>query len=361
MEISSNLNNLINSIAWWVPFKKKRNDLRNNLLNCIDSEFKNIENTYDILLYNFIDNFFKKNNIKLDNQFINELLILTKKDIFFYKYDKDNNFIYLTKDNINLVTDFYNQVIVKEVFYDNLYDIDKYLDVNKQYVFFDIGCNKGYTTLYYSQKKYCKSIYSFELVPNIFRYAKKNIDINPVLKDKVHLYNFGLSNCNKTIKVAYYPFHDYLSSINKNFTDTISKLEKMEYVENYVKDTAYVLKEIIKENKIYNELVIKIDTEGSEYDIFDSLLNNYIDIFDKVKLFIGEFHFGTNGIDKKLEDLGFISYITGRDFIFYRPDQTRPDQTRPDQTRIICSGYIYIYNNLKFQKLQPTLQYKFAA
>ena len=44
-----------------------------------------------------------------------------------------------------------------------------------------------------------------------------------------------------------------------------------------------------------------------------------------------------------------------------RPDQTRPDQTRPDQTRIICSGYIYIYNNLKFQKLQPTLQYKFAA
>ena len=34
---------------------------------------------------------------------------------------------------------------------------------------------------------------------------------------------------------------------------------------------------------------------------------------------------------------------------------------RPDQTRIICSGYIYIYNNLKFQKLQPTLQYKFAA
>ena len=68
----------------------------------------------------------------MDNQFINELLILTKKDIFFYKYDKDNNFIYLTKDNINLVTDFYNQVIVKEVFYDNLYDIDKYLDVNSK-------------------------------------------------------------------------------------------------------------------------------------------------------------------------------------------------------------------------------------
>ena len=36
-----------------------------------------------------------------------------------------------------------------------------------------------------------------------------------------------------------------------------------------------------------------------------------------------------------------------------RPDQTRPDQTRP---RIICSDYIYIYSNLKYQKLQPMLQ-----
>ena len=42
--------------------------------------------------------------------------------------------------------------------------------------------------------------------------------------------------------------------------------------------------------------------------------------------------------------------------------QTRPDQTRPDQTRInICIDYIYIYNNSKYQKLQPMLQFKIAA
>ncbi len=47
-----------------------------------------------------------------------------------------------------------------------------------------------------------------------------------------------------------------------------------------------------------------------------------------------------------------------------RPDQTRPDQTRPDQTRPnyhICSDYIYLYNNTKYNKLQPMLQYKTAA
>ena len=43
-------------------------------------------------------------------------------------------------------------------------------------------------------------------------------------------------------------------------------------------------------------------------------------------------------------------------------DQTRPDQTRPDQTRPnICNDYIYIYNNSKYKKLQPMLQYKIAA
>ena len=41
-----------------------------------------------------------------------------------------------------------------------------------------------------------------------------------------------------------------------------------------------------------------------------------------------------------------------------RPDQTRPDQTRPE---IICNDYIYFYNNSKYKKLQPMLQYKIAA
>ena len=36
----------------------------------------------------------------------------------------------------------------------------------------------------------------------------------------------------------------------------------------------------------------------------------------------------------------------------------RPDQTRPN---ILYSDCIYIYHNTKTQKLQPTLQYKFAA
>ena len=47
-----------------------------------------------------------------------------------------------------------------------------------------------------------------------------------------------------------------------------------------------------------------------------------------------------------------------------RPDQTRPDQTRPDQTRLnfyIYSDYIYFYNNSKYKKIQPMLQYKIVA
>ena len=38
---------------------------------------------------------------------------------------------------------------------------------------------------------------------------------------------------------------------------------------------------------------------------------------------------------------------------------TRPDQTRPNI--YICSDYIYKYNNTKYKKIQPMLQYHIAA
>ncbi|KLI21966.1 hypothetical protein SU43_09440, partial [Brachyspira hyodysenteriae] len=59
----------------------------------------------------------------------------------------------------------------------------------------------------------------------------------------------------------------------------------------------------------------------------------------------------------------FIFTILGIKIVFkhkVRPDQTRPDQTRPDLI-IICSDYILLYNNTKYKKLQPMLQYPIAA
>ena len=44
----------------------------------------------------------------------------------------------------------------------------------------------------------------------------------------------------------------------------------------------------------------------------------------------------------------------------FRVKFKRPDQTRPDH-ELICIDYIYFYNNSKYKKLQPMLQYNNAA
>ena len=327
--IDKEIIDLVNKIVWWIPFKGKRNNLRNALIEKINCKCNNYTlNKYDKIIYDYIDILLNLKCVNINEKLKKDIFELSKNNIYFYDYDKYNDFIYLRKENLNFVTDSYNQIIIKEVFCNDLYNIEKYIDINNKYTFIDIGCNRGYTTLFYAKKYYCNKIYSFEIVNNIFKYALKNIELNEDIKNKVLLYNFGISNYDGKVKVAYCPFHDSVSSINSDAIDYLVNNESVEYVESEVRDFSKILGDIIKDNPKEN-IVIKIDTEGSEYKIFESLFNNEI-LFKQIKLFIGEFHFGTNGIDKKLEDLGFISYITGRDFIFYRPDQTRPDQTRPE-------------------------------
>ena len=332
--INDKILNLINKIVWWIPFKNKRNNVREELIN-------EIINFNDEILSEYIKVLLSEKKIPMNSKIEKDIIELSKHKIYFYDYNYDNNFVYLKKDNINFVTDSYNQIIVKEVFCDNLYNIEKYIDTNKKYVFIDIGCNRGYTTLFYAKKEYCKKIYSYEIVKNIFEYTKENININPDIKDKVILHNFGLSNYDGKIKVGYCPFHDSVSTTNKDFMNYLSKSEKIEYIESDIRDAFNALKEIFNNNEVEENIIMKIDTEGSEYEIFDSLLNNQKNIFDKIKLIIGEFHFGTKEIDKKLKKLGFENNIVNeREFVFYRAEQSRAeaehirsDQSRAEQSR----------------------------
>ncbi|WIH87735.1 class I SAM-dependent methyltransferase [Brachyspira pilosicoli] len=101
-------------------------------------------------------------------------------------------------------------------------------------------------------------------------------------------------------------------------------------------------KELLLNNKILNSDNCKISDEIDNINMRLSILDYKISIIiNKMAWWIP--------VKKWRENF--------RDKFKIRPDQTRPDQTRPDQTRIICNGYIYIYNNMKYQKLQPMLQY----
>ena len=83
---------------------------------------------------------------------------------------------------------------------DLLKQVDELLPNNS--VILDIGANVGNHTLYWLLKspKKAKHVYSFEVIDETYNILKKNVEINN-LKNKVTLYNFGLSNTNSSAKI----------------------------------------------------------------------------------------------------------------------------------------------------------------
>ena len=58
-----------------------------------------------------------------------------------------------------------------------------------------------------------------------------------------------------------------------------------------VKKASEILKPIIIGNDVKN-IILKIDAEGAEYDIFEDLRDNFPEIFDRVEIIVGDAHLG---------------------------------------------------------------------
>jgi len=163
----------------------------------------------------------------------------------------------------------------------------------KPKIIFDIGANIGITSIFLSKIFPNSSIYSFEPLIDNFEVLKKNT------RDykNIEVFNFGLGSRNGSFKV-------YLNEDVENFGGVSffpkRKGHKSEpYAECEVKNTNDVIKEI---GINYIDL-IKIDTEGAEYDILTSLNNK---IIKSVSWITGELH-GNRDFEllEYLDNLGF--------------------------------------------------------
>lgn len=144
----------------------------------------------------------------------------------------------------------------------------KNYDLNENSVVLDLGFYKGqFSNFIYNFYK--SNIYAYEGVPSVYEKYKKNIINN----EKINLFNYGLSNRNYETKISFNEDASSIYQINdKNFE--IIKLFDF-------KD------EVLKLN-IKNIDLIKINIEGGEYDLFDSIFkNNLIDMINVISV---QFH-----------------------------------------------------------------------
>jgi FkbM family methyltransferase len=167
--------------------------------------------------------------------------------------------------------------------------------INKKFKYpitvFDIGAHHGETIKLFIKNLNIKKIYSFEASPKNFLLMKENIK---VYKKKVEIYNFGLGD-----KIS----NSYIHQTQESSSSTINEINKdSRYFKRKLKILniknknlfsyklpiqLYTLDYFIEKNKIENVDLIKIDTEGYEFNILKGL-SKYN---KKIKLIYFEHHY----------------------------------------------------------------------
>lgn len=190
-----------------------------------------------------------------------------------------------------------------------LHDYDKSdFIINDDDVIIDIGAHIGLFALFASQ--FCKSgkIYCFEPVKENFDLLKSNVEINHI--QNIIMINAAVSAEDGIVSV-------YLNEDDAGHSMHINGTKKIE-----VKSVS--LRSIFNTNDFEKCDFLKIDCEGEEYNIINSLPKDYFDKIAKITL---EYHFADvkphllENLTKKLESyykVNIVSSMLGMGYLYAR-------------------------------------------
>ena len=203
-------------------------------------------------------------------------------------------------DGIKILQRFHTDYdFVPEVFYYNTYNIDL---GDEDCVVIDVGMNIGIASLFFASKSSVKKVYGYEPFPDTFDQAIANFGLNEVIiSQKIIPHNIGLSNKDEELDIA-------ISADESGYRDIFSPASNDNSVHIVCKDAGTIVNEIASDNKGY-KIILKVDTEGSEYDIFDSLKRN--DSFKRIDSILMEYHKGSDVLVKQLKEEGFKLLMPG--------------------------------------------------
>ena len=218
----------------------------------------------------------------------------------------ENKILLKTKEGIILSTNnrFYT---IKEVIGFDGYSVPQLFQFD-DFVVFDIGMNRAYASLRFAEFNNCSAVYGFEIDEDTYNKAIYNMNLNLDLSKKITPYNFGLSNSDEEVELYYIEGADGVNTVESDLVKIQYEMkdnpDKIKTKSVKVKKTSEVIENIIKSEKINSKIVLKIDTEGSEYNIIDDLIES--GLIYKMDLILGEGHkFNDRNLSKELSKLGF--------------------------------------------------------
>lgn len=181
--------------------------------------------------------------------------------------------------------------ILKEIYIDRIYD--KYTHGKKDLTIVDLGSNIGITNFYFKD------------------YAKRLIAVEP---SKDHITTLKAMHAQNDMNVEIYPYA--VSSQNGKTRFYHNENTTMFSLRNEVNDKGKyeevetkTLEQLMKDLKVKHIDILKMDIEGSEYDLIVS--DGFSRVADKIDLILGEFH-TWSGVNPHQFATTFIDY--GFDF-----------------------------------------------
>lgn len=191
-------------------------------------------------------------------------------NISFYDYDY-NGYIKGIVSGLSIEEKKDVHYILNEIFNQNIYNND-FICVEENDLVFDIGFNYGFFALHALRFKPSKII-GFEPSPKL---VKK---FNEVSIPNIELHEVAVSDKNG-VATFYDNLRDGMSTLKTDVTQF--------HVESSFDVNTISFNDFIKNNNIQNIDYLKVDCEGSEYEIFESMDENFLT--NNIKKIALEFH-----------------------------------------------------------------------
>jgi len=145
-------------------------------------------------------------------------------------------------------------------------------NIDKQTLFIDVGGWIGPTSLYAAQ--IAKKTIILEPDPIAFKRLKQNLDLNLNILSKKNINIFNLALWYKKTSISFFSFlqpGDSSSSIIRNSKNKKrGQLKKSSFEAETITFSNLIEKTDLRE---YKKIFVKIDIEGAEYELFDTLLD----------------------------------------------------------------------------------------